>query len=260
MESFFQTATKPGGMVAWRQNKKKLLLFTHDFFHKLVDEVLFDQGNGLQLTKFSRRISHHIDIENEYTEKYNHLQELLNQRLTEKLKKSPLLLCEFSFDDVRKEYEESKREYFTKLNDVFSSVQTKMLGVPISIAFASFKMSSIIDTSSFWQNSLLALSIAIYSIMMVLMIQNQKHSLEAVKKDYESQMTRLKHHYSEQYDLIEGIQTGLNSRYDYQKKCLKFFLVMTICLLVLVLGVFIVNLFSIDMLGFAFGVYSRVIG
>jgi len=179
-----------------------------------------------------------------------------SKRLTENYQ---LYVSEFSFDDVRKEYEESKREYFTKLNDVFSSVQTKMLGIPISIAFASFKMSSIIDASSFWQNLLLALSIAIYSIMMMLMIQNQKHSLEAVKNDYESQMTRLKHHYSEQYDLIEGIQTDLNKRYGYQKKCLRFFLVMTICLFVLVLGAFIVNLNFINLVDVAFGVYAQAI-
>lgn len=123
-----------------------------------------------------------------------------------------LFVSEFSFDDVRKEYEESKREYFTKLNDVFSSVQTKMLGVPISIAFASFKMNSFVTSASFLTDSLLGLSIVIYSIMMILMIANQNHSLKAVKTDYESQMARLKHHYSDQYKLSEDILIDLNKR------------------------------------------------
>lgn len=153
-----------------------------------------------------------------------------------------LFVSEFSFDEVRKEYEESKRDYFTKLNDVFSSVQTKMLGIPISLALASLKMSSIVNDISFWTNFLLALSVVIYSIMMFMLIKNQKHTLNAVKNDYESQMTRLKHQYSEQYEQIKDIQEDLNKRYDFQKNCLNCFYVMTVCLFILVLILFFLKL------------------
>lgn len=151
-----------------------------------------------------------------------------------------LFVSEFSFDDVRKEYEESKRDYFTKLNDVFSSVQTKMLGIPISLALASLKMSSIVDDISFWTNFLLALSVVIYSSMMIMLIKNQKHTLNAVKNDYESQMSRLKH----QYEQIKDIQEDLNKRYDFQKICLNWFYVVTACLFFLVLALFFWNLNS----------------
>lgn len=153
-----------------------------------------------------------------------------------------LFVSEFSFDDVRKEYEENKRDYFTKLNDVFSSVQTKMLGIPISLALASLKMSAIIDDITFWTNIFLVISIVIYSFMMVMLITNQKHTLNAIKSEYESQMNRLKHQYADQYEQIINIKGELNERYSYQKKCLNWFYVMSLGLIILVFTLFLWNL------------------
>ena len=153
-----------------------------------------------------------------------------------------LFVSEFSFDEVRKEYEENKRDYFSKLNDIFTSVQTKMLGIPISLGIASFKMSSIVDDISFWTNFLLLLSIVIYSVMMVMLIKNQKHTLESIKNEYKSQMARLKHQYAEQYENIKNIEKELNTRYSFQKTCLNGFYVMTASLFVLVIALFFWNL------------------
>ena len=153
-----------------------------------------------------------------------------------------LFVSEFSFDDVRKEYEEKKRDYFTKLNDVFSSAQTKMLGVPIALALASLKLSTIVDNITFWTNFFLALSITIYSVMMFMLITNQKHTLKALKNEYESQMARLKHQYADQYEQVKNIVTELNSRYDHQNNCLNWFYVMTAALFILVLALFFWNL------------------
>jgi len=177
--------------------------------------------------------------------KKDRLQYLLNnfgdfsKRLNENYQ---LFVSEFSFDDVRKEYEEKKRDYLTKLNDVFSSAQTKMLGVPIALALASLKLSAIVDNITFWTNFFLALSITIYSVMMFMLITNQKHTLKALKNEYESQMARLKHQYADQYEQVKEILTDLNLRYDHQNNCLSWFYVMTAALFILVLALFFWNL------------------
>jgi len=178
-------------------------------------------------------------------QKYERLEYLLlnfgefSKRLNENYQ---LFVSEFSFDDVRKEYEEKKRDYFFQLNDVFSSVQVKMLGIPISLALASLKMSAIVDDVTFWANFFLAISIIIYSLMMLMLITNQKHTLSALKNEYEGQMARLKHQYSDQYDEIIDILSELNTRYDYQKTCLNWFYVMTATLFLLVMALFSWNL------------------
>jgi len=208
----------------------------------IVKSLFDDEAHIEQKISILKEVLHSLLFNMPKTERLGYLLSNFGEfskRLTENYQ---LYVSEFSFDDVRKEYEESKREYFTKLNDVFSSVQTKMLGIPISIAFASFKMSTIADKADSLSNPLLSLAIVIYSLMMILMIKNQKHSLFAVKHDYDSQMSRLKHHYSEQYELIEDIQVGLNHRYSYQNNCLNFFSAMTYCLIIVVVMVEVINL------------------
>ena len=78
--------------------------------------------------------------------------------------------------------------------------------------------------------------------MMFMLIANQKHTLSAVKSEYQSQMTRLKHQYSEQYESIKKIQTELDTRHDFQKKCLNWFYVMSATLFILILALFTWNL------------------
>ena len=111
MEKLFQTATRPGGMVAWNPNANKVMLFTHDYFHILVKELLFDQGNELKLTRFATRISHHMKVDNE--DKHNRLQELLNQRLIEKMESDPLLKIEYSLheDEARRNVDDFLEAY-----------------------------------------------------------------------------------------------------------------------------------------------------
>lgn len=153
-----------------------------------------------------------------------------------------LFVSEFSFDDVRKEYEESKREYIVKLNDIFASVQTKMLGIPISLAVASIKLSPIIDITTFWSNLLLFLAVGLYSWMMFILISNQKHTLSSVRDEYRSQMTRLRHQYSEQYDSIKQIQIDLDTRYDFQIKSLQRFKVLILALLLFIFALFAIRI------------------
>ena len=145
-----------------------------------------------------------------------------------------LFVSEFSFDEVRKEYEESKREYLTKLNDIFSSVQTKMLGIPVSLAVASIKISPIIDANSFWSNLLLFTAVWVYSYMMFSLIKNQTHTLSSVRDEYQSQMNRLKHQYSEQYEIIKHIEHDLDKRHDFQFQSLVRFRRMIMGLLIFV--------------------------
>jgi len=219
--------------------------------YSIVEALFRDNSHKEQKSSIFKEVMYGLLINIPVKDRLNYL--LLNfgefsKRFNENYQ---LFVSEFSFDDVRKEYEENKRDYLTKLNDIFASVQTKMLGIPISLAIASLKMSSIVDGISFWTNFLLAISITIYSIMMFMLIANQKHTLLAVKNEYQSQMTRLKHQYSDQYESIKQIQAELNTRHDFQKKCLNYFYVMSAALFILILALFTWNLPWKDILGIA---------
>ncbi|MEY8198614.1 MAG: hypothetical protein RPS47_05185 [Colwellia sp.] len=219
--------------------------------YSIVDSLFKDDSHTEQKSSIFKEVMYGLLINIPEKDRLSYL--LLNfgefsKRFNENYQ---LFVSEFSFDDVRKEYEENKRDYLTKLNDIFSSVQTKMLGIPISLAIASLKMSSVVDGISFWTNFLLAISITIYSIMMFMLIANQKHTLSAVKSEYQSQMTRLKHQYSEQYESIKKIQSELDTRHDFQKNCLNWFYVMSAALFILILALFTWNLPWKSILGLA---------
>ncbi|WKD48980.1 hypothetical protein [Microbulbifer spongiae] len=148
-------------------------------------------------------------------------------------------VSEFSFDEVRVEYEEKKREYLVKIDEVFSATQLRMLGVPVSLAVVAFKMSPVVSSiPTFLINFLLLFSVAAYSYMMRMLLVNQRHTLAAIKGEYSSHMRRLKYQFSDQYDNIYGIKKDLDERYKFQKKNLVKFNRISVLLVIVVLLIF----------------------
>lgn len=143
-----------------------------------------------------------------------------------------LFVSEFSFDSVRSEYEEKKRDYIIKLNDALASVQTKMLGIPVSLGFLSLKYesSNISDTVS--SHIALSIGIVIYCIMMFLLIANQFHTIKAVKDEYSSLMKRLKYKHASQHNKISVMIKNLDDRYVFQQRTLFFYIIVTSVLLI----------------------------
>lgn len=143
-----------------------------------------------------------------------------------------LYVSEFSFDDVRLEYQEKKREYMLKINEVFSSIQTKALGIPISLALVATRLStSKTDSLTDTTNSLLFIAALMYSLMMVLLILNQKHSLKSIETEYKGQIKRLKKEYPDQHGNIVLEFKDLDGRCCTQRVQLNLFLIMIVILM-----------------------------
>lgn len=171
-------------------------------------------GNVPEAGRFAYLLKHFGEFSTRFTENYQ------------------LFVSEFSFDSVRVEYEEKKRDYIIKLNDVLASIQTKMLGIPVSLAFLSLKAervkaNEIIGTGHY---ALLA-GVVIYCLMMFFMIVNQQHTLKHVKDEYTSLINRLKYKHPKQHDKIEKVVVLLNNRALFLEITLYFFHVLTAALL-----------------------------
>ena len=146
-----------------------------------------------------------------------------------------LYVSEFSFDDVRLEYQEKKREYMLKINETFSSIQTKALGIPVSLAFVAIRLSSS-KTSSLTEdtNILLFVAALVYGLMMWLLIQNQKHSLKSIEIEYKGQLNRLKKEYPEHHEKIVSEFSDLDKRHRTQRLQLNFFIFLIVGLVLTV--------------------------
>jgi hypothetical protein len=118
----------------------------------------------------------------------------------------------------------------------------KMIGIPISLALMSFKMTAILDNVTFFTNFMLLLAVIIYGFMMVTLIKNQKHTLTALKTEYTAQMDRLKFRFSDQYELIKEVVEELDDRGDFQRACLNWYYVAVSVLILFVGGLFLFNL------------------
>lgn len=134
-----------------------------------------------------------------------------------------LFVSDFSFEKVRCEYEESKRKYLVDLNNVLSSVQSKMLGIPVALAVAAFKLNSIVSFENFISSSLILIAVSCYWLMMKVLIQNQVHSLDSLKEEFGQQMSRFQKQYPNQFKEIGEINETLNNRHEEQLESLRIF-------------------------------------
>ena len=186
----------------------------------ILKETLYSfLSNQPEATRMKYLLSHFGEFSQQFNENYQ------------------MFVSEFSFDEVREEYEEKKRDYLVKLNDVFSTIATKVLGVPIALALAAFKMTAAIGNATLWTNIFILLSVLAYVVIMLALVENQKYTLNAIKNEYSSHMNRLKGKYSDQFEKVKGIKEDLDKRHGFQMRFLKFLQCIFIAL-ALIVGIF----------------------
>ena len=102
-----------------------------------------------------------------------------------------LYISEFSFQKVKAEVEKEKLEFTTKLNKVFSDIQNQLLAVPAALILVGGQM----ESTGGWsiKNVLIWIGALVFALLMDLLINNQRHTLEAIKLEIE-----------QQWELIEG--------------------------------------------------------
>ena len=104
----------------------------------------------------------------------------------------------FSFDDLRKEYEERYREYMVKINDLISSSLTKSLMIP-GVLYLTATRTQSIQTSKGLLNGIESLIVNVgigSAAIIVFMIYwcilcNEKRSLKSIEDEFKSLMGRL---------------------------------------------------------------------
>lgn len=99
-----------------------------------------------------------------------------------------LFVTSFSFDNVRREYEEKYREYNGKLNTSINDVATKSLATPVSMLFS---ISNISATSTAASNYAIAVSSVLVSTFIIFLVRSNADSLVAIIDEYTKLFDRL---------------------------------------------------------------------
>jgi hypothetical protein len=126
-----------------------------------------------------------------------------------------LYVAEFSFQKVKAEVEKEKLDAFIKLNKVFSDVQNQLLAVPVALVLVGGQM----EDKGAWnsKNVLIWLGALVFSILMDLLIRNQRHTLDSVNKEIRQQRRQIEDKYAPVLSRFANDYKEVSERYVHQK-------------------------------------------
>nr|WP_284108392.1 hypothetical protein [Acinetobacter pittii] len=123
---------------------------------------------------------------------------------------------DYTFDKVRKEYNEKKTEYIKKLNDTFDSVATKMFAIPAGIWFATAQMKVIGEPSNylFTKNFIVLMTVLCMVLIMILNIWGQRNTVTQMNFEYTKVFEALEEKFEEEKNKIQGVKVDVDKRYN----------------------------------------------
>jgi len=120
---------------------------------------------------------------------------------------------EYSFDKVRKEYNEKKTEYVERVHSIFDNAATKLLSIPAGVWFATTQITnSQLGTLEFTKNIIVLITVSILVFLLVLMLHGQFSTIRVLQDEYTQLFKRLKVDYPDEVEQIISIETDLASK------------------------------------------------
>lgn len=126
-----------------------------------------------------------------------------------------LYVAEFSFQKVKAEVEKEKLDAMVKLNKVFSDIQGQLLAVPVALVLVGGQM----EDKGAWTSKNLSiwLGALIFSILLDLLIRNQRHTLKAVKHEIDQQQQQIENKYQPIAPRFASIYREIEDRHTHQQ-------------------------------------------
>lgn len=141
---------------------------------------------------------------------------------------------DYSFDKVRKEYQEKKTTYVERINNIFDDVSTKLLSIPAGIWLASTQIKAGDLTSlEFIKNLSVCAVVIVLFIIMVFSLFGQFSIFGVLKQEYQGLFERLKSDYPKEKKQIDDIVKALAIRETIVMTKLGVTLIASIVLIVL---------------------------
>ncbi|WP_335956722.1 hypothetical protein [Acinetobacter bereziniae] len=172
--------------------------------------------------------------------RFSHMIRHLNPLITNILHSYQSYVDDYSFDKVRKEYNEKRTEYTKSLNDTFDSIATKMLAIPAGIWFATAQIKNDAKvTFDFTRNYVVLLTVLCMVIVLILNILGQFSTLRALKKEYMDVFNNLEGKFETESNEISQIKSEINKRYNWVMSKMLISIVISIALFIYTFVLFI---------------------
>lgn len=120
---------------------------------------------------------------------------------------------DYSFDKVRKEYQEKKTTYVERINKIFDDVSAKLLSIPAGIWLAStqIKAGNLTSLESIKNMSVCAVVLVLFMIM-IFSVWGQFNIFSALRDEYRGLFDRLKSDYPKETQKIDDVLNDLAIR------------------------------------------------
>jgi hypothetical protein len=141
-----------------------------------------------------------------------------------------LFMSQFSFEKVLQETEALKLDFTAKLNEVFASIQNKLLAVPLAVVVVASQMKNEADATL--ENVIILLGAAVFAALMALLVANQWDTLEVLHNEIARERCKVKEHPAFEKKL-GPIYEELDGRYRRQRFLLTTVLVVLVAFAVL---------------------------
>ncbi len=151
-------------------------------------------------------------------DRLHHVFRNLDAILADAKSQHAVFLSAFSYEKVRDEIEALKVEYTSKVHKVLSDIQGQLLGVPAAtvVVATQMKKADVVGTV-FITNAAVLLGAFIFGIFLILLLKNQRHTLDVIETEVARQKRQLKSELNEAADGFETIFQMIEERISHQR-------------------------------------------
>lgn len=130
-----------------------------------------------------------------------------------------LYVSEFSFEKIKAEIEKEKLEFTTKLNKVFSDIQSQLLAIPVALVLVGGQL----ESTNQWtlKNGLIWVGVLFFCILMNLLIRNQRNTLAAIRHEIDQQWLQIRGKHSSVADRFSASYKQLEFRHLHQERLIR---------------------------------------
>lgn len=126
-----------------------------------------------------------------------------------------LYVAEFSFEKVLREITEKKLDYVLKLNKTFSDIQNQLLAIPLAVVLVGGQMEPVGTLGV--KNFVVFFGVLVFSILMSLLLRNQRDSVAAISAEIEDLKSQFKNKSSARANRFEEAYVDLKRRERRQR-------------------------------------------
>lgn len=139
-----------------------------------------------------------------------------------------LFVSDFSFDSEKEKVFAEKRDFLSKLSQLLSGIQAKLLAIPLSLVLVLGQMKTKPDDSPLMVNSLILASSLLFSVIMFVLLRSQLTAINAISHEVKSKRNRFELELPDLYSEVSLAFDSVSKQCEYNRFFICFMIVVVV--------------------------------